>query len=545
MHKALIFFTLVSLLFSCTSREKVDTIYFNGTVYTVNENFEVAEAFAIKDGRFVAVGSSKEVRNKYEAKEELNLMGAAVYPGFIDGHTHFIRYAKSLREVNLFGTTSFLEVIQRLQKQAKDYPEELFLVGLGWDQNNWEGKEFPTKDTLDILFPDKVVVLSRVDAHAVLTNQKGLDLIGITANTRVSGGLVLLQNGKPTGVLIDNAMNLLLDKMPAMSKDKTKELIQEAEANCFAVGLTSLAEAGLDKSQVNLLDEMQKDSILKMRIYAMMNPSYSNMKYYFSNGPYKTDYMHVRSFKVYADGALGSRGAALLAPYSDDEGNYGFLKSTPMLFDSLAKVIFSKDFQMNTHAIGDSANRIVTDIYAKYLKGKNDERWRIEHAQILSDKDFKKLGHYNILPSVQPTHAISDMDWAEERLGEERVKNAYAYKRLLKQNGKLILGSDFPVEDINPLYGFHAAVARQDAHDLPEDGFQPNNALSREEALKGMTIWAAFGQFEEAEKGSISKGKFADFVILDRDIMEVPVEEIRDTKVIQTQSSGKKVYELH
>lgn len=545
MNKLLLSLTLILILSSCSSREKVDSIYFNGTVYTVNSKFEKAEAFAIKDGKFIAVGSSKDIRNQYQAKEEIDLMNSPVYPGFIDGHSHFIRYAKDLGDVDLFGTASFEELIQRLQKHTEQYPEEPVLLGQGWDQNNWEGKQFPTKDTLDILFPDKVVMLRRIDAHAVLTNQKGLDLAGITANTKISGGEILLKNGQPTGVLIDNAMNLLSEKMPEMSEPQKKELIQQAEANCFAVGITTLAEAGLDKSQIDLLDQMHKDSLLKMRIYAMINPTPQNMEYYFSNGHYKTDYLNVRSFKIYGDGALGSRGASLLEPYSDDEDNYGFLRSEPEVFDSLAKVIFAKNFQMNTHCIGDSANRAITNIYAKYLKGKNDRRWRIEHAQVLAENDFSKFGDYNILPSVQPTHATSDMGWAHERLGKERVKNAYAYQELLKQNGKLVLGSDFPVEDINPLYGFHSAVARQDDDNLPEGGFQPENSLSRAEALKGMTSWAAYGQFEENEKGSIAKGKWADFVILDQDIMEVPVEELRDTKVIQTHSGGKKVYKLN
>lgn len=544
MHKILRSLIFIIVLTSCTSKEKVDAIYFNGTVYTVNSNFDKAEAFAIKDGKFLAVGSSKDIRNQFQSDEEIDLMNSPVYPGFIDGHAHFVRYAKGLREVDLLGTTSFNELILRLQKQVEKYPDEPTLLGWGWDQNNWIGKQFPTKDTLDLLFPDKVVMLRRVDAHAVLTNQKGLDLAGVTANTRISGGEVLLKNGQPTGVLIDNAMDLLMDKMPEMSVDQKKEVIQQAEANCFEVGLTSLAEAGLDKSQIELLDEMHEDSLLKMRVYAMINPTPENMEYYFSNGHYKTDYLNVRSFKIYGDGALGSRGACLLEPYADDEANYGFLRSKPAVFDSLAKVIFAKDFQMNTHCIGDSANRAITNIYAKYLKGKNDRRWRIEHAQVLAENDFSKFGDYNILPSVQPTHATSDMDWAHERLGEERVKNAYAYQELLKQNGKLVLGSDFPVEDINPIYGFHSAVARQDDENLPEGGFQPGNSLSREEALKGMTSWAAFGQFEEKEKGSIAQGKWADFVILDRDIMEVPVEELRDTKVIQTHSAGEKVYEL-
>jgi predicted amidohydrolase YtcJ len=544
MNKLLLSLTLILIISSCSSREKVDAIYFNGDIYTVNDKFEIAEAFAIKDGKFIAVGSSKDIRNQYQSEEEIDLLGSAVYPGFIDGHAHFIRYAKDLGDVDLVGTASFEELVQRLQKHVKKFPNEQVLLGQGWDQNNWEGKQFPTKDTLDLLFPDKVVMLRRIDAHAVLTNQKGLDLAGIDANTKVSGGEILVENGQPTGVLIDNAMNLLSDKLPEMSESQKKELIQKAEANCFAVGITSLAEAGLDKYQIDLLDEMQKDSLLKMRIYAMINPTAENMEYYFSNGHYKTDYLNVRSFKIYGDGALGSRGACLIEPYADDEDNYGFLRSEPQVFDSLAKLIFAKDFQMNTHCIGDSANRAITNIYAKYLKGKNDRRWRIEHAQVLADNDFSKFGDFNILPSVQPTHATSDMDWAHERLGEERVKNAYAYQELLKQNGKLVLGSDFPVEDINPIYGFHAAVARQDDDNLPEGGFQPENSLSREEALKGMTIWAAFGQFEEKEKGSIAKGKWADFIILDRDIMEVAHEELRDTKVILTYSAGEKVYEL-
>lgn len=545
MNKLVFSFLILFLLASCTSREKVDVIYFNGNIYTVNQNFDKAEAFAIKDGKFIAVGSSKDIRNQYQAKEEIDLMNSPVYPGFIDGHAHFVRYAKDLGDVDLVGTNSFDELVKRLQKHVEQYPDEPVLLGQGWDQNNWKGKQFPTKDTLDLLFPDKVVLLRRIDAHAVLTNQNGLDLAGITSNTKIPGGEILLKNGQPTGVLIDNAMNLLSDKMPEMSELQKKELIQQAEANCFAVGITSLAEAGLDKSQIDLLDQMHKDSLLKMRIYAMINPTPENMEYYFSNGHYKTDYLNVRSFKIYGDGALGSRGASLLEPYSDDEDNYGFLRSEPQVFDSLAKIIFAKDFQMNTHCIGDSANRAITNIYAKYLKGKNDRRWRIEHAQVLAENDFTKFGDYNILPSVQPTHATSDMDWAHERLGEERVRNAYAYQELLKQNGKLVLGSDFPVEDINPIYGFHSAVARQDNDNLPEGGFQPENSLSREEALKGMTSWAAFGQFEEKEKGSIAKGKWADFVILDQDIMEVPYEELRETKVIQTHSGGQKVYELN
>lgn len=537
---------LFAVTISCTSKEEVDYIFFNANVYQVNEDFGKAEAFAVKNNRFLSVGSDKDILNNYESVNKIDLAGASIYPGFIDGHSHFFRYSMGLNDVDLVGSKSFLEVIQRLQKHIQKMPTTEWVVGSGWDQNDWENKEFPTKDTLDILFPNKVIMLTRIDAHAVITNQNGLDIAEINGRSKIEGGEIILKNGNPTGVLVDNAAKLLRSKMPEL-KNQTdqKQLLERGQNNCFAVGLTSLVDAGLDKEQIDLINTMHKNEQLKMRVYAMINPTQNNMNHYFGTGHIKTDYLHVRSFKIYGDGALGSRGACLVAPYSDMPSTTGFLLSDVGRFDSLARLIFAKDFQMNTHCIGDSANRVITDIYAKYLKGKNDRRWRIEHAQVVTNSDLTKFGSYNILPSVQPTHATSDMYWAEDRLGKDRVKTAYAYQDLLKQNGKLILGSDFPIEDINPIYGFHAAVSRQDNDDFPQGGFQPENALSREEALKGMTLWAAYGQFEEEEKGSIETGKFADFVILDQDIMEVEPEKIRATKVIKTFIGGKEVYGLN
>ncbi len=537
---------LFAVTISCTSKEEVDYIFFNANVYQVNEDFGKAEAFAVKNNRFLSVGSDKDILNNYESVNKIDLAGASIYPGFIDGHSHFFRYSMGLNDVDLVGSKSFLEVIQRLQKHIQKMPTTEWVVGSGWDQNDWENKEFPTKDTLDILFPNKVIMLTRIDAHAVITNQNGLDIAEISGRSKIEGGEIILKNGNPTGVLVDNAAKLLRSKMPEL-KNQTdqKQLLERGQNNCFAVGLTSLVDAGLDKEQIDLINTMHKNEQLKMRVYAMINPTQNNMNHYFGTGHIKTDYLHVRSFKIYGDGALGSRGACLVAPYSDMPSTTGFLLSDVGRFDSLARLIFAKDFQMNTHCIGDSANRVITDIYAKYLKGKNDRRWRIEHAQVVTNSDLTKFGSYNILPSVQPTHATSDMYWAEDRLGKDRVKTAYAYQDLLKQNGKLILGSDFPIEDINPIYGFHAAVSRQDNDDFPQGGFQPENALSREEALKGMTLWAAYGQFEEEEKGSIETGKFADFVILDQDIMEVEPEKIRATKVIKTFIGGKEVYGLN
>jgi hypothetical protein len=535
----------ITILSACASKEQADKIFINGLIYTVDASFNMAEAMAIRDGKILAVGSDQEILNYYTSDSITDLHNLAVFPGFIDAHTHFMRYAYALQQIDLVGTQSFEQVIKRIQSHIQKFPDNKWVLGHGWDQNDWgNNTSFPIKDTLDLLFPDKIIALTRIDHHAVLTNQQGLTIANITNKTSVEGGQVIKEAGQPTGVLIDAAGKLILNKIPEIAEGQKVRLLQQAEANCFNVGLSSLVEAGLEKSQIDLLDKLQKESKLAIRIYAMLNPSEENIEHYFSTGHYKTDRLHVRSFKIYGDGALGSRGACLIDPYTDKSDTYGFLLSTPAIFDSLAKDFALKNFQMNTHAIGDSANRLITTIYGKYLKGKNNKRWRIEHAQVVHPIDLQKFGQYNILPSVQPTHATSDMPWAEKRLGQDRLQHAYAYNSLMKTSGKLLLGSDFPVEDINPLYGFHAAISRQDAENKPEVGFLNSEKITREEALKGMTIWAAFGQFEEEEKGSLEADKLADFVILDQDIMKVDSSKIRATKVMQTWVGGKKVYQI-
>ncbi|MFD2512527.1 amidohydrolase [Pontibacter locisalis] len=535
-----------ALLGSCTSmksgNEAADLIVYNGTVYTVNNSFDKAEAFAVKDGKIIAVGTSEEIREKYKATKELNAEGKTIYPGLIDAHAHFFRYGLGLQSAELVDTESFKEVVQKVVEQREKYPEAAWITGRGWDQNDWAVKEFPTKDTLDQLFPDTPVILTRIDGHAALANQKALDLAGVTPQTKMVGGLVEVENGKMTGILIDNAIDMVTAKIPEPSEAEKRQALKNAETNTFAVGLTSVDDAGLDKSTVDLIDDMHKKGELQMRVYAMLNPTKTNKDYYFQNGPYKTDRLNVRSFKVYADGALGSRGANLLKPYADKHGHYGFLLASEQEFRDIAKELNEHGFQMNTHAIGDSANRLLLDIYGEVLGGKNDKRWRIEHSQIVNPADMSKFGQYSIIPSVQPTHATSDMYWAGDRLGNERIKHAYPFKELMEQNGYIPLGSDFPVESINPFYTFHAAVARQDAKNWPAKGFQTENALIREDALRGMTIWAAKSNFEENEKGSIEPGKFADFIIVDRDLMKVKPEEMRETQVLQTYVGGRQVY---
>jgi len=541
--RLLIFAVILSIFtFSCNSTETVDTIVHSGVVYTVNEKFETVQAFAVKDGKIVAIGTDEEILNKYKAKETIDAKGQAVYPGFIDAHAHFLGYGQSLFMVDLFGAASWEEVVERVKKFAKEHPEEKWIKGRGWDQNKWPGKSYPTNEKLNEAFPQTPVILTRVDGHAAIVNQKTLELSGVYPGQALTGGEIETKNGKLTGVLIDNAVDLVSGKMPASTVDDYVKWLSKAQKNCFEVGLTTVADCGLIYNDVQTMDGLQKEGKLDMRLYVMLSDDSANYNRYLHKEPYKTDKMFVKGIKVYADGSLGSRGACLLEPYADKKGWYGFLLKDKKYFDSLAQVIVKTDYQMCTHAIGDSANRVMLQIYNKALNGSNDKRWRIEHAQIINPADFSLFGKANIVPSVQPTHATSDMYWARERLGANRIKGGYAYKQLLQQNGWIPLGTDFPVEDISPFKTFLAAVFRQDANGFPPGGFQPENALTREETLRGMTIWAAKACFLEKEVGSIEAGKKADFIILDKDVMKIAEQEVLKTKVVTTYIGGKKVF---
>jgi len=529
---------------SCQSRrEPVDLLVTNATVYTVDSTFSKAQAFAVKDGKFVAVGTSADLQGRYQAAQTVDAGGQFIYPGFYDAHCHFYRYALGLQSTDLVGATSWAETVDRLVRHLQQQPGAAWLTGRGWDQNDWPGQRYPTKDTLDRLFPNVPVLIARVDGHAALANQKALDLAGITAATPLSGGVIGRDTqGRLTGLLVDNAVKLVAAKIPEPRPAEVARLLLQGQQNCLAVGLTSLADAGLNKTDIDQLAALQRAGQLHLRLYAMLNPTPENKAYYLPRGPYFSDNLTICSFKVYADGALGSRGAALLTPYTDRPEETGFLLQHPDYYRALAKELAATKFQMNTHAIGDSSNRLLLDIYGAALKGQPDRRWRIEHAQVVSPQDLSKFGQYHIVPSVQPTHATSDMYWAGERLGPRRLKTAYAYQELLKQYGQVALGSDFPVEDINPLYGFHAAVARQDAKNLPVGGFQMANALSRPDALRGMTTWAAHAGFEERRKGQIKPGLLADFVVLKTDLLSAPKGQLHDAKVQQTWIGGKQVF---
>ncbi len=530
---------------ACHGKQEADAIFYNATIYTVDSVFTMADAMVIKDGKIAATGKYADILNQYEATEKTDLQGGFVYPGLIDAHAHFVAYGMGLQSRDLTGTKSWDEVVYRMADEladAKGMTKDEWLIGRGWNQNLWAVKEFPSKEKLDKLCPDRPVFLKRIDGHAAIVNQKALDIAGIKSGDKISGGVIEVKNGRLTGILIDNAVGLVAAHIPPPGAAALAFALKQAENNCFRVGLTTVADCGLGYKDILLIDSLQKAGALNMRIYAMLSDNKNNFDFAFSHGKIKTERLDVRAFKVYADGALGSRGACLLQPYSDKAGWQGFLLSSPAHFDSVAALLIDKGFQMCTHAIGDSGNRIILHTYAKYLKGKNDLRWRIEHAQVIAPEDFVLFGNYGIVPSVQPTHATSDMYWAPARLGSKRVKTAYAYKQLLEQHGWLPLGTDFPVEDISPLKTFYAAVVRKDPKGWPEGGFQPENALPREAALRGMTIWAAKAGFEETEKGSLEKGKLADFIVTDRDLMKTAPDSILQTQVLQTWLSGIRVY---
>ncbi len=524
-----------------TAQKPVDLIITNAKIYTVNQKFETAESMAVSNGKIVAVGKSSDILKNFKSSKVQNLKGKTVYPGLIDAHCHFTGYATDKWKSQLWGTKSWEEILLKITEYAKTAPKE-WIYGRGWDQNDWTVKEFPTKEKLDELFPNRPVYLKRIDGHAAIANQKALDIAGITKDSKILGGEIIVIDGKLSGVLVDNAMLLVEKHIPEIEDEMAIKYFSELQKECFSYGLTSLHDCGITERTLGLLEKAQAQNSLQMKIYALLedNPAYYDR--WTKKGRYTNKNITVGGFKVYSDGALGSRGANLIHDYSDKKDWKGFLLSERTHFENLAKTLKNTDLQMCTHAIGDSANRTILQIYGDVLGVKNDRRWRIEHAQIVDKNDYHLFGNYSIIPSVQPTHATSDMYWAEDRLGKERLKYAYAYQDLLKQNGWLPLGTDFPVEEINPLKTFYSAVARKDSQHYPEGGFQKENALTREQALRGMTIWAAKAAFQENEIGSLEPGKSADFIVMDQDLMTVPEVKILNTKVLETYSNGKKVY---
>ena len=527
---------LLLILTSCA--EKADLIVYNAEVFTSNDSSPLATSFAVKDGQFIYVGDDSAI-SKYSSSNIINAEGLPVYPGFIDSHAHFYGLGFSNAQADLNGTNSFDEIVEKVIEFDK-VNNKKFIIGRGWDQNDWKVKSLPTNKLLNQAFPDKPVVLERIDGHAYIVNDFALNLAGINNSSKIDGGEFIKLNGKLTGVLVDNSMQLIDDIIPEPTEEESIQALLSAQEMAFENGLTTVSEAGISRKQIELIDSLQKSGILKIKIYAMIENG-PDVDYYISQGPYKTDRLNVRSVKVLADGALGSRGASMIDEYSDRKGYYGLMITPADSIKSLAFKLAGTGFQLNTHAIGDNANRVVLNAYRDALYNYRDPRWRVEHAQIIKEEDIE-LFNQKIIPSVQPTHATSDMYWLYDRIGKKRAKHAYAYQDLLEKSTVIAFGTDFPVEDINPIMTFYSATVRKDKDGYPEDGFQTENMINRADALYAMTIFGAYANFEENEKGSIEVGKDADFIILDNDILRSSEASIPNTKVVATFVNGELVF---
>jgi len=528
-----------------------DLIVTNARVYTADDARPLVEAFAVRDGRITFVGSQREATVLAgPATRIVDAGGRTVIPGMVDAHAHFSGLAQTLRQVDLTGTTSLAEVIARVVAKAQTVPKGTWITGRGWDQNDWGITDFPTHDALSAAIPDHPVLLERVDGHATYANMAAMKAAGVTAASKapVGGQIITDARGQPTGVFIDNASDVLERQVPAPTAAELTSALKDAIALMHRWGLTGMHDAGATRGAIERYEALAKANELNLRLYVMIGDDAAALDHYFAKGPQSALYngqLWVRAVKLYADGAMGSRGAALLEPYSDDPNNVGLLKSTQQHIRDIAERGLKAGFQVNTHAIGDRGNRVVLDAYEQALRAvpRADHRFRVEHAQILHYDDIPRFAQLGVIPSMQASHQTSDMYWIGKRLGPTRLFGAYAWQSLLQTGVVIPNGSDFPVEQVNPLISFHSAIARQDARDWPAGGWFPAQKMSREEALRSMTIWPAYAGFQEQSMGSITVGKYADFVILDMDIMRVPVELVLQASVRSTYVGGKSVYE--
>jgi predicted amidohydrolase YtcJ len=531
--------------------QSADLIVTNARIYTVDQNRPVVEAIAIRGGKVLAVGPARLIASlKGPGTRMLDLNGRTVIPGMIDAHVHLAGLGEALRNVDLVGTSSYEEIISRVVARAREAPAGAWILGRGWDQNDWADTRFPTHDALTKAVPNNPVVLGRIDGHAIFANAAAMKAAGISAATKdPSGGrLERDPSGSPTGVFVDNAMDLIERVIPAMSKDELRNSVLAAIKETNRWGLTSVQDAGVPTPIIDVYEELAKEGKYDLRNYVMVANNDSAIAHYLRRGPQSGLYdgrLWIRAIKIVADGALGSRGAALLEPYADDPKNSGLTTVPPGRVKKVAELALKGGFQVNVHAIGDRANRTVLDEFEAALEDLPvaDHRFRIEHAQIIHPDDLPRFAELGVIPSMQASHQTSDMYWAANRLGSTRVLGAYAWRTLLSSGVVIANGSDFPVEQVNPLISFHSAVSRQDARNWPAGGWYPEQRMTREEALKAMTIWAAYASFMEKDVGSLEPGKYADFVVLDQDIMQVPPELILKTQVLSTWIGGRQVYQ--
>jgi predicted amidohydrolase YtcJ len=535
-------FLILFLIASSACAQVADLVVQNATVYTVDKTQPAANSLAVKDGKFIAVGGDMK-KHIGPATRVIDAKGAAVIPGLTDAHVHLRALGDMLETFDLRFVKTREEVAQIVKRAADKLPPGEWVRGRNWDQTNWGG-EFPNADDLSKLVNDRPVYLNRVDGHAGWANRKALEIAGITKSTQdpPGGQIIRDKDGNPTGILIDRAMGLVTRKLPALTYEQVKRRLKLAAEASVRLGLTTVHDAGIGVDERNAYRELIKENALPLRVYAMIGGTGELWQEYAKSGPEIGSHLTVRSVKLYADGALGSRGAALWQPYTDDKSTSGLMVTTKETLEDQIREVAARGFQVNTHAIGDKANRIVLDAYAMVLKGKNDRRFRIEHAQVISLPDFKLIADNSVIASVQATHATSDMRWAEKRLGPDRLAGAYAWQRFLKLGIPLANGSDFPVEDPNPMYGFYASFTRQDHTGFPAGGWMPDQKLSREQTLESFTLTPAYAAFEEKIKGSISPGKLADFLILEQDIMKIEPKAVITAKIKSTFVGGKEVY---
>jgi predicted amidohydrolase YtcJ len=534
--------------------EPADLVLTGGVVHTLDPRRPRAEAVAVRGGRIVAVGTSAELRAYAGPKTRvLPLAGRTLVPGFEDAHAHFLGIGFALLDVDLVGTRSFAEVLARVEKAVRGRAPGEWVRGRGWHEEKWTApapgavKGFPTHAALSAVSPDNPVILERADGHAVLVNAQAMAHFGITPRTVAPAGGELIRDatGAPTGVFVDNAQRLVTP--PERTEAELRHAVELATEECLAKGVTSLHDAGQPTVAIALYERLAAAGELRIRLYVMAS-ALSTMKALERPQQGKGGGMlEVRAVKVYADGALGSRGAALIEPYSDDPGNLGLLRTTPEEMLETARYALAHGFQVATHAIGDRANRIVLDVYQKALAERpdvKDPRLRIEHAQLLDALDIPRFGQLGVLASMQGIHCPSDRPWAPKRLGEARIKEgAYVWRKLLDAGARILNGTDAPVEDVSPIQNFHASVTRAGADGQPAGGFDPDQKLTRAEALRTMTLDAAYGAFAERERGSIELGKLADLVVLSQDLLSVPDDALLKTEVLVTIVGGRVLHE--
>ena len=525
------------------------TIVHNASIYTVDSAQPTVEAFAYQDKRISAVGSLDELAEKFPAAKKINMSGATIVPGFIDAHGHLLGLGQSLIIADLMGTASKEEIIEVLKQKASSLSDGQWLLGRGWDQNDWPEQKLPTAADLDQAFPDRPVWLERVDGHANWGNSMAMQVVkqDLSGDWQPGGGeIVRDQDQKATGVFIDNAVNLIQSRVPVASEEELKQALQLSMDKANEVGLTGMHDAGTSLSVWKLLEQSNQAQALTVRVYAMADGAQDMLDHLCNQGPVIDNdaLLTARSVKLYSDGALGSRGAALLADYSDAPGNTGLLIESEDTLKKHASRAADCGLQVNIHAIGDRGNQVTLNVLedATNTSEQNPGRHRIEHSQVVAKADFQRFKDLKLIASVQPTHATSDMYWAQDRVGAERIKGAYAWQTFIDLGIPLALGSDFPVERPDPLLGFYAAVSRQDTKGWPKDGWYSSQKLSREQALYGFTLGAAFAAFQEQQVGSIEVGKFADFVVLSQDIMKIPVADIPKTQILGTYLNGEAVF---